>query len=55
LPAFEAVTGALVTASDVDVVKYRLEDLEAESNVVRDAYIAAHCLSYCSRYGPTLM
>jgi CBS domain-containing protein len=25
-----------------DVVKYRLEDLEAESNVLRDAYIAAH-------------
>jgi CBS domain-containing protein len=23
-----------------DVVKYRLEDLEAESNVLRDAYIA---------------
>jgi CBS domain-containing protein len=25
-----------------DVVKYRLEDLEAESNVLRDAYKAAH-------------
>ena len=25
-----------------DVVNYRLEDLEAESNVLRDAYIAAH-------------
>jgi CBS domain-containing protein len=25
-----------------DVVKYRVEDLEAESNVLRDAYIAAH-------------
>jgi CBS domain-containing protein len=25
-----------------DVVKYRLEDLEAESNVLRDAYIAGH-------------
>jgi CBS domain-containing protein len=25
-----------------DVVKYRLEDLETESNVLRDAYIAAH-------------
>ena len=25
-----------------DVVKYRLEDLEAESNILRDAYIAAH-------------
>jgi CBS domain-containing protein len=25
-----------------DVVKYRLEDLEAESSVLRDAYIAAH-------------
>jgi CBS domain-containing protein len=25
-----------------DVVKYRLEDLEAESSVRRDAYIAAH-------------
>jgi CBS domain-containing protein len=25
-----------------DVVKHRLEDLETESNVVRDAYIAAH-------------
>ena len=24
-----------------DVVKYRLEDLETESNVLRDAYIAA--------------
>ena len=25
-----------------DVVKYRLEDLENESNVLRDAYISAH-------------
>ena len=25
-----------------DVVKHRLEDLETESNVLRDAYIAAH-------------
>jgi CBS domain-containing protein len=25
-----------------DVVKYRLEDLETESNVLRDAYMAAH-------------
>jgi CBS domain-containing protein len=25
-----------------DLVKHRLEDLEAESNVLRDAYIAAH-------------
>ena len=25
-----------------DVVKYRLEDLQTESNVLRDAYIAAH-------------
>jgi CBS domain-containing protein len=25
-----------------DVVKYRLEDLETESSVLRDAYIAAH-------------
>jgi len=25
-----------------DVVKHRLEDLELESNVLRDAYIAAH-------------
>jgi CBS domain-containing protein len=25
-----------------DVVKHRLEDLEVESNVLRDAYIAAH-------------
>jgi CBS domain-containing protein len=25
-----------------DVVKYRLKDLETESNVLRDAYIAAH-------------
>jgi CBS domain-containing protein len=25
-----------------DVVKHRLEDLEIESNVLRDAYIAAH-------------
>ena len=25
-----------------DVVKYRLEDLELETNVLRDAYIAAH-------------
>lgn len=25
-----------------DVVKYRLEDLETESNILRDAYIAAH-------------
>jgi CBS domain-containing protein len=25
-----------------NVVKYRLEDLEAESNVLPDAYIAAH-------------
>jgi CBS domain-containing protein len=25
-----------------DVVKHRLEDLELESNVLRDAYVAAH-------------
>jgi CBS domain-containing protein len=25
-----------------DVVKHRLENLETESNVLRDAYIAAH-------------
>jgi CBS domain-containing protein len=25
-----------------DVVKHRLEDLETESNVLRDAYLAAH-------------
>ena len=25
-----------------DVVKYRLEDLQTESNILRDAYIAAH-------------
>jgi signal-transduction protein with cAMP-binding, CBS, and nucleotidyltransferase domain len=25
-----------------DVVKHRLEDLEMESNILRDAYIAAH-------------
>ena len=25
-----------------DVVKYRLEELETESNILRDAYIAAH-------------
>jgi CBS domain-containing protein len=25
-----------------DVVKYRLEDLETETNVLRDAYLAAH-------------
>jgi CBS domain-containing protein len=25
-----------------DVVKHRLEDLETESNVLRDAYMAAH-------------
>jgi len=25
-----------------DVVKQRLDDLEAESNVLRDVYIAAH-------------
>jgi CBS domain-containing protein len=25
-----------------DVVKYRLEDLETESNILRDAHIAAH-------------
>jgi CBS domain-containing protein len=25
-----------------DVVKYRLEDLELETNVLRDAYNAAH-------------
>jgi hypothetical protein len=25
-----------------DVVKYRLEDLETESSVLRDAYTAAH-------------
>ena len=25
-----------------DVVKHRLEELETESNVLRDAYIAAH-------------
>ena len=26
-----------------DVVKYRLDDLELETNVLRDAYIAARC------------
>jgi CBS domain-containing protein len=25
-----------------DVVKHRLEDLETETNVLRDAYLAAH-------------
>ena len=25
-----------------DVVKYRLDDLELETNVLRDAYIASH-------------
>ena len=25
-----------------DVVKYRLEDLQTESNILRDAYISAH-------------
>ena len=25
-----------------DVVKYRLDELETESNILRDAYIAAH-------------
>ena len=25
-----------------DVVKHRLEDLETESNVLRDAYVSAH-------------
>ena len=25
-----------------DIVKHRLEDLETESNVLRDAYISAH-------------
>jgi CBS domain-containing protein len=29
-------------ASIVDVVWHRLEDLELESNVLREAYIAAH-------------
>jgi hypothetical protein len=33
--------GQLGIVSIGDVVKYRLEDLEAESNVLRDAYIAA--------------
>jgi CBS domain-containing protein len=35
--------GTLVGVVSIgDVVKYRLEDLETESNILRDAYIAAH-------------
>jgi len=37
------VSGNLVGIVSIgDVVKHRLEDLELESNVLRDAYIAAH-------------
>ena len=36
------LVGIVSIVSIGDVVKYRLEDLEAESNVLRDAYIAAH-------------
>jgi CBS domain-containing protein len=37
------VHGRLVGIVSIgDVVKHRLEDLETESNVLRDAYIAAH-------------
>lgn len=41
LPVF--TEGKLVGVVSIgDVVKYRLEELETESNVLRDAYIAAH-------------
>jgi CBS domain-containing protein len=37
------VDGKLVGIVSIgDIVKHRLEDMEAESNVLRDAYIAAH-------------
>jgi CBS domain-containing protein len=41
IPVFDAerLTGIV---SIGDVVKHRLEDLELETNVLRDAYIAAH-------------
>jgi CBS domain-containing protein len=34
-----------------DVVKHRLEDLETESNVLRDAYLAAHWIGGASFHG----
>ncbi len=41
LPVF--AEGKLVGIVSIgDVVKHRLEELETESNVLRDAYIAAH-------------
>ena len=41
LPVFSA--GRLAGIVSIgDVVKHRLEDLELESNVLRDAYVAAH-------------
>jgi len=41
LPVFD--NGKLVGIVSIgDVVKHRLEELETESNVLRDAYIAAH-------------
>jgi hypothetical protein len=32
----------LLIVSIGDVVKHRLEDLESETNVLRDAYMATH-------------
>jgi hypothetical protein len=32
----------LLMVSIGDVVKHRLEDLESETNVLRDAYMATH-------------
>jgi CBS domain-containing protein len=34
-----------------DVVRHRLEDLETESNVLRDAYLAAHWIGGASFHG----
>jgi WD40 repeat protein len=37
-----AIADGKLVVSIGDVVKHRLEDLETESNVLRDAYLAAH-------------
>jgi CBS domain-containing protein len=41
IPVFDAER-LMGIVSIGDVVKHRLEDLELETNVLRDAYIAAH-------------